>query len=298
MPVTGGAGKAGGGSSRSGSGGGGSDTIVKKRDLMTKAEKLVLLRNALFLENGGERDVTEVLAPAFKTFAKNGVNAAIEFTHGEALVGDELNDLLTLAEEFAEAAEVEAGREYVAEDKEEHLTEDAARFLIAREIVPEGTAEEEEGEEASGSSVSFSLGGGGGGGKAKGKLLGFAHFRFTLHGELADVMEGLPCLFVYDVHVVPEARRKGLGKHLMTMLELIGRRAGVSEMVVACPTPPRRAPPPPSSSTGSSTGPWTTSPPSPKVIGCSRSVYVRGGSGKEGRMGSRRRGSRKSGWVE
>ena len=179
MPVTGGAGKAGGGSSRSRKGGGGSDTIVKKRDLMTKAEKLVLLRNALFLENGGERDVTEVLAPAFKTFAKNGVNAAIEFTHGEALVGDELNDLLTLAEEFAEAAEVEAGREYVAEDKEEHLTEDAARFLVAKS-------------------------------DADGSLLGYAHFRFTIHGEIADQMEGLPCLFIYDIHVV-EVRRLGVG---------------------------------------------------------------------------------------
>jgi hypothetical protein len=58
--------------------------------------------------------------------------------------------------------EEDAGREYYAEDKEEHLTEDAARFLVVRDY------------SASGSN----------------KIVGFAHFRFTLHGELADEMEG------------------------------------------------------------------------------------------------------------
>ena len=154
---------------------------AKKRGLLTKAEKLILLRKALFNddEQGSERDVTEWLAPAFKVYNKNGLDASITFNHGEALLGLELNELVTLAEVFAEAAEEEAGREYHTEDKEEHLTEDAARFLVAKS-------------------------------DADGSLLGYAHFRFTLHGELADQMEGLPCLFIYDIHVV-EVRRLGVG---------------------------------------------------------------------------------------
>jgi GNAT superfamily N-acetyltransferase len=72
------------------------------------------------------------------------------------------------------------------------LTEDAARYLIVRD--------------------------------ASGKIVAFAHFRFTLHGELADCMEGTPCLFVYDIHVDDSIKRKGVAKHLMVMLELIARK--------------------------------------------------------------------------
>ena len=124
MPVTGGGGKAGGGSSRK-KAGGGSDTIVKKRALLTQAEKLIRMRNALFdddTEGSRERDVTKWLAPGFMAYKKNGLDAVIDFTYGEALLGAELNDLVTLAETFLEAAETEAGREYYSEDKEEHLT--------------------------------------------------------------------------------------------------------------------------------------------------------------------------------
>lgn len=65
--------------------------------------------------------------------------------------------------------EEDAGREYYSEDKEEHLTEDAARFLVVRDC---------------------SAG-------ADNKIVGFAHFRFTLHGELADGMEGEVGLLVH-----------------------------------------------------------------------------------------------------
>ena len=68
-----------------------------------------------------------------------------------------------------------------------------------------------------------------------GKIVGFAHFRFTLHGELADVMEGSPCLFVYDVHISEGVQRKGLGRHLLTMLELIARKGNMYEMVMPVP---------------------------------------------------------------
>ena len=80
--------------------------------------------------------------------------------------------------------EEDAGREYHPEDKEEHLTEDAARFLLARDNSDSG--------------------------ETSGKVVGFAHFRFTLHGELADEMEGDPCLFLYDLHVSEACQRKVL----------------------------------------------------------------------------------------
>ena len=45
-------------------------------------------------------------------------------------------------------------------------------------------------------------------------------------------------MFLYDVHVTEAAKRKGLAKHLMTMLELIARRANMSEIVAPVPNSP------------------------------------------------------------
>ena len=47
--------------------------------------------------------------------------------------------------------------------------------------------------------------------------------------------KGLPFLFVYDVHVSEQHQKCGLGKHLVTMLELIGRKANVNELVASVP---------------------------------------------------------------
>jgi ribosomal protein S18 acetylase RimI-like enzyme len=54
--------------------------------------------------------------------------------------------------------------------------------------------------------------------------VGFVHFRFTVQGEVMDVMCGEPSLFLWDLHIEEEYRRKGLAKHLMMILELIARQ--------------------------------------------------------------------------
>jgi GNAT superfamily N-acetyltransferase len=184
------------------------ETTHKTRSLLTRGEKLIVLRNALFDDDeggfGAERDVTRWLAPAFRAFEKNGVSATIEFSHGESLVGDELADLVDLAAVFSAEVEEDAGREYNADDKEEHLTEDAARFLLVRD-------------------------------NNNNKIIAFAHFRFTFPGELADEMEGDPSLFIYDLHVDEGFQRKGIAKHLMIILELIARKANMSDMLMPIP---------------------------------------------------------------
>ncbi len=53
-----------------------------------------------------------------------------------------------------------------------------------------------------------------------GTLLGFMSFRFVLEGDY-DV------LYIYELQLSPLAQRRGVGKHLMQLAELVARRAGM-----------------------------------------------------------------------
>jgi hypothetical protein len=50
---------------------------------------------------------------------------------------------------------------------------------------------------------------------------------------MQEVMEGEPVLLVCDLFVAPAAQRKGLGRHLLALLELIARREKMSGLMVA-----------------------------------------------------------------
>ncbi len=68
------------------------------------------------------------------------------------------------------------------------------------------------------------------------ELLGFCHFRFTLQGELLEAMEGEPVLLVADLFLVPSVQRRGLGSHIMKLLQLIAHRHGMQGVMVAAYT--------------------------------------------------------------
>jgi len=56
--------------------------------------------------------------------------------------------------------------------------------------------------------------------RATGEFVGFISFRFLLEGVF-DV------LYLYELQLAPSVQRKGLGKHLMQLAELIARKAGM-----------------------------------------------------------------------
>ena len=56
---------------------------------------------------------------------------------------------------------------------------------------------------------------------------------FAAQGELQGVMQGEPVLFVADAFVAPAAQRKGLGKHLFSLLELVARKEAMTGLMVA-----------------------------------------------------------------
>lgn len=51
------------------------------------------------------------------------------------------------------------------------------------------------------------------------------YFRFTIQGEVMDIMVGEASLYVWDIQLEESVQRKGLGKHLLVLLELIARSA-------------------------------------------------------------------------
>ena len=60
----------------------------------------------------------------------------------------------------------------------------------------------------------------GGGGEDDGELLAFLAFRLQCEGEFE-------LLYVYELQAAPAARRRGIGRRLMQLAELLARRCGV-----------------------------------------------------------------------
>lgn len=165
-----------------------------------------MLRAALFNEDGSDRDPTVSFGP-FKSFDRNGLNVAIEFT--AKLPRAVRTWAFDLTKEDMEEKYEAAGYGWDDEDKLKELSEDGARFLVVRAAPAEGTA-------------------------APGALVGYVHFRFTVQGDVVDKMVGDTVLMVHDIHLAEPARRKGLGRHLLQLLELVARRARMSRLSMQC----------------------------------------------------------------
>lgn len=187
------------GRSKGGSSKGGSSSQnlseKKMRKMETKAleEKLIVLRGALFEADGSDKNVCATLGPFLK-YDRNGLNVAVEF---KTRLGDaDRKWAFGLVKKTMEAKYDAAGYGWDDADKDKELSEDGGRFLLFRDA-------------------------------ASGDLLGFAHFRFTVQGDVVERMLGEPVVMVHDLQVVEAARRKGLARHAMAILEMVARRTAM-----------------------------------------------------------------------
>jgi len=62
--------------------------------------------------------------------------------------------------------------------------------------------------------------------------VGYVHFRFSMDGELRGEMSGAPALWVFNFQLEPALQRKGLGRHIMSLLELIARKHSMQSIQV------------------------------------------------------------------
>ena len=169
----------------------------KPRQTAAINDNIVTLRSALFEENGKDKDVTKDIAKSFMKFDRNGLDVSIEFT--TKLSSQDAKWAFDLVKENMEDKYDASGYGWDDEDKLRELTEKGTRFLVVREAPKDG-------------------------GLKAGAAVGFVHFRFTVQGEVIDQMAGDPSLHIYDIHIEEQSQRKGLGKHLLLILELVARR--------------------------------------------------------------------------
>ena len=137
-------------------------------------------------------------------YDRNDLNLSISFT--PKLSRAEYDWAFKLTKSRMESVYDSSGYGWDDDDKKRELSEQGARFLIAREKTEEGSP--------------------------PGPPRAFVHFRFTVQGEVMDTMAGDPCLYVWDVQLEPSVQRKGLGKHLLMILELIARREKMEHLCV------------------------------------------------------------------
>lgn len=108
--------------------------------------------------------------------------AHIEFAHPGDTTEEVKDWMLELVRDNMKEMYIDAGWGWDDGQKRRELVDEAARYLIAF--------------------------------NAEGERIGFTHFRLMMEG-LHEV------LYVYELHLVESARRKGLGKRLMQLMELI-----------------------------------------------------------------------------
>lgn len=140
--------------------------VVKTVARKTKAieENVIRLRQAIFADNGKDKDVTQGIAPSFMKYNRNGLDCdiALKFKLSES----ELEWAFDLVKSTMEEKYDRSGYGWDDEDKEGELTEQGTRFLIVTE-------------------------------RGWDTPIAFVHFRFTVQGEIIDEMIGGASLHVW-----------------------------------------------------------------------------------------------------
>jgi hypothetical protein len=153
-------------------------------------------KKAMLGPDGSPRDVLAGLQP-FAKYERQGLDLTIECTAPglPSFTPDVASFVFDLTKANMEALYNAApGWGWKDTKKRAELMDGDARYLVARER-------------------------GGDDGKQQ-QPVAFVHFRFLLEGAF-DV------LYVYELQLAPQAQRKGLGKHLMQIAEMVARQSGM-----------------------------------------------------------------------
>ncbi len=120
--------------------------------------------------------------PLFCKYSKDDFSVSLHFSSPHEATEEEKDWMFELVKTNMREMYLDAGWGWDDGEKRRELVDDNARYIIAKD--------------------------------SSGKMVAFAHFRFLLEG-VHEV------LYLYELQLEPEAQRKGLGRRIMQVLELI-----------------------------------------------------------------------------
>ncbi|GBF99272.1 hypothetical protein Rsub_12032 [Raphidocelis subcapitata] len=161
-----------------------------------------------------DADPLRSFAP-FVAYSRNGLDACIRAFTGEGLPAPLAAWALALCRgNMQEMYEAVWG--WSDKKKQRQLEDESSRFLVAFEAAAAAPAPAEA---AEGAGEAQAAGG------AEGQPLAYLNYRF-------EVEDGVPVAYCYEVQLEERAQRKGLGKHLMRLLELMALRNGMAGVLL------------------------------------------------------------------
>lgn len=132
---------------------------------------------------------------AFKKFDRNGLNLSLQCSRVKDLDEDTMDWIFKLTKDNMQRLYEEADWGWTDKEKKEEMTEDAAWHIVARDLAHDN------------------------------KPVACVHFRF-------DMDEGDAVLYCYEIQLVKEVRRKGLGNFLMKTLELLAFQNNMEKVML------------------------------------------------------------------
>lgn len=172
---------------------GSSKAAEKKRERL-EMEKLMNSRVQLVKAANDVEDPLENL-PSFKKYEKGGMNVMISAERLSELDKPTRDWLMDLITRNMKALYEKSDWGWKTANKEEEMFDDRAWYLLARDMDNEGN------------------------------LVGFSHFRFDM--DYDDEV-----LYVYEIQLEDSVRRKGLGKFMMQVLEIMAFKADLRKIMV------------------------------------------------------------------
>ncbi|CAH0550756.1 unnamed protein product [Brassicogethes aeneus] len=165
----------------------------KEKRLQRKEEQQRIQNAMQAVEKANKLDDPFADFPVFQKFNKNGIEAELSIKKCRDLDDGFKSWAFNLTKKNMQHKYEQSSWGWSDEKKLDELTDDAAWYLIVKAV--DGTS------------------------------LGFSHFRF-------DVDEGIEVLYCYELQLESSIHRKGLGKFMMQVLELIGFKNNMRKVVL------------------------------------------------------------------
>ncbi|KAL4424423.1 hypothetical protein ABPG77_005666 [Micractinium sp. CCAP 211/92] len=172
--------------------------------------------------------------PAFLQYRRNGLACALRFFAAAELPAELAEWALALTRaHMADLYSACPGWGWSEAKKRAELTHPSARYLVLFEQTAAAAGDGQHAAQQSGQDGSHTAAGDPAAAAPAaaeqlgrlGQPLAFLHYRF-------EEEEGEAVLYCYEIQVVQAAQGKGVGRFLMQLLELIGRRSGVARLML------------------------------------------------------------------